>query len=90
MGFAWASILALPYAMLSDCLPATKMGVYMGIFNFFIVIPQLVAASLLGELLKRCFNDQPVWALAVGGVSLFVAGLCTLRVRLKPGASSVG
>ena len=82
VGFAWASILSLPYAMLSDNLPAAKMGVYMGIFNFFIVIPQLVAASVLGELLKRCFHGQPVWALATGGASLLVAGLCTLRVRL--------
>ena len=83
VGFAWASILALPYAMLSDNLPATKMGVYMGIFNFFIVIPQLVAASVLGELLKRCFHDQPVWALVVGGASLFIAGLFTLRVQIS-------
>ena len=82
VGFAWASILSLPYAMLSDNLPAAKMGVYMGIFNFFIVIPQLVAASVLGELLKRCFHGQPVWALVAGGASLFVAGLCTLRVQL--------
>ena len=82
VGFAWASILSLPYAMLSDNLPAAKMGVYMGIFNFFIVIPQLIAASVLGELLKRFFHGQPVWALAVGGASLFVAGLCTLRVQL--------
>ncbi len=82
VGFAWASILSLPYAMLSDNLPAAKMGVYMGIFNFSIVIPQLLAASVLGELLKRCFHGQPVWALATGGVSLFIAGLCTLRVRL--------
>jgi maltose/moltooligosaccharide transporter len=81
VGFAWASILSLPYAMLSDNLPAAKMGVYMGIFNFFIVIPQLIAASVLGELLKRFFHGEPVWALAVGGFSLFVAGLCTLRVR---------
>jgi len=87
VGFAWASILSLPYAMLSDNLPAAKMGVYMGIFNFFIVIPQLVAASVLGELLRRCFHDQPVWALAAGGVSLFVAGLCTLRVR-APGRTA--
>ncbi|HXD37451.1 MAG TPA: MFS transporter, partial [Rhodanobacter sp.] len=83
VGFAWASILSLPYALLSDSLPAAKMGVYMGIFNFFIVIPQLVAASVLGELLKRCFHGEPVWALVVGGASLFVAGLCTLRVRLS-------
>jgi maltose/moltooligosaccharide transporter len=81
VGFAWASILSLPYALLSDSLPAEKMGVYMGIFNFFIVIPQLVAASLLGFLLKTFLGGAPINALAVGGVSLLVAGLCVLRVR---------
>jgi maltose/moltooligosaccharide transporter len=87
VGFAWASILSLPYAMLSDNLPAAKMGVYMGIFNFFIVIPQLIAASVLGELLKRFFHGQPIWALALGGASLLAAGLCTLRVQLAAQAS---
>jgi maltose/moltooligosaccharide transporter len=81
VGFAWASILSLPYALLSDNLPAAKMGVYMGIFNFFIVIPQLLAASVLGLLLKSLFHGQPIWALALGGASLVVAGLCTLRVH---------
>jgi maltose/moltooligosaccharide transporter len=81
IGFAWASILSLPYAMLCDSLPAKKMGVYMGIFNFFIVIPQLMAASVLGVLLKTFFGNQPIWALAIGGASFFVAGLCVLRVR---------
>ncbi|HEX6613587.1 MAG TPA: MFS transporter, partial [Rhodanobacteraceae bacterium] len=81
VGFAWASILSLPYALLSDSLPAAKMGVYMGIFNFFIVIPQLLAASVLGVLLKVFFHGQPIYALAIGGASLVVAGLCTLRVR---------
>jgi maltose/moltooligosaccharide transporter len=81
VGFAWASILSLPYAMLSDNLPAAKMGIYMGIFNFFIVIPQLLAASVLGVLLKWFFRDQPVWALGLGGISLLIAGLCTLRVH---------
>ena len=84
VGFTWASILSLPYAMLSDNLPAAKMGVYMGIFNFFIVIPQLLAASVLGVLLKWFFRDDPIWALALGGASLLVAGLCTLRVRDEP------
>jgi maltose/moltooligosaccharide transporter len=81
VGFAWASILSLPYALLSDSVPAGKMGVYMGIFNFFIVIPQLVAASLLGVLLKLFFASQPIYALVIGGISLVVAGLCVLRVR---------
>ena len=80
IGFAWASILSLPYALLCDWLPAKKMGVYMGIFNFFIVIPQLMAASVLGVLLKTLFGNQPIWALAIGGMSFFVAGLCVLRV----------
>jgi maltose/moltooligosaccharide transporter len=81
VGFAWASILSLPYAMLSDNLPAAKMGIYMGIFNFFIVIPQLMAASVLGVLLKLFFHNQPIWALGLGGASLIIAGLCTLRVQ---------
>ncbi len=81
VGFAWASILSLPYALLSDSLPAEKMGIYMGIFNFFIVIPQLVAASLLGLLLKNFFGGQPIQALMIGGISLIVAGLCVLRVN---------
>jgi maltose/moltooligosaccharide transporter len=81
VGFAWASILSLPYALLSDCVPAEKMGVYMGIFNFFIVIPQLLAASVLGFLLKTFFGNAPINALLVGGASLIVAGLCTLLVR---------
>jgi maltose/moltooligosaccharide transporter len=85
VGFAWASILSLPYALLSDSVPAKKMGVYMGIFNFFIVIPQLVAASLLGFLLKTFFDNQPIYALVIGGASMIVAGLCVLRVSEPQG-----
>ena len=84
IGFAWASILSLPYALLSDSLPAEKMGIYMGIFNFFIVIPQLLAASVLGVLLKTFFGNQPIYALVIGGVSFLIAGLCVLRVA-EPG-----
>jgi maltose/moltooligosaccharide transporter len=81
IGCAWASILSLPYAMLSDRLPAEKMGIYMGIFNFFIVIPQLLSASILSFLLKTFFAGAPVHALTVGGVCLFIAGLAVLRVE---------
>jgi maltose/moltooligosaccharide transporter len=88
VGFAWASILSLPYALLSDKLPTAKMGVYMGIFNFFIVIPQLLAASVLGLLLRLGFHNQPIWALGLGGASLFIAALCTLRVH-EPSGSEV-
>jgi maltose/moltooligosaccharide transporter len=81
IGFAWASILSLPYALLSDSLPPRKMGVYMGIFNFFIVIPQLVAASVLGLLLRLLFGGAPVYALALGGVSFILSGLLALRIN---------
>jgi maltose/moltooligosaccharide transporter len=80
VGFAWASILSLPYALLSNNLPAHKMGVYMGIFNFFIVIPQLVAASILGLLLREFFDLQPIYGLVIGGTSLLIAGAVTMLV----------
>jgi maltose/moltooligosaccharide transporter len=80
VGIAWASILSLPYAMLSQAVPVRKMGVYMGIFNFFIVIPQILAASVLGILVRVLFSGQSIDALALGGVFLFLAGLATLRV----------
>ena len=83
VGIAWASILSIPYAMLSGSLPASKMGYYMGVFNFFIVIPQLVAASILGFMVSRFFNNEPVYALLVGGVSMIFAGLLSLRVNDK-------
>jgi maltose/moltooligosaccharide transporter len=80
VGIAWASILSMPYAMLSNAIPAQKMGFYMGVFNFFIVIPQLVAASVLGVMLKLLFAGAPIYALAIGGASFFVAGMLVLRV----------
>jgi len=80
VGIAWASILSMPYAILSGALPSNKMGYYMGVFNFFIVIPQLIAATILGFLVKQLFKGDPVYALIVGGVSMFIAGLLTLRV----------
>lgn len=89
MGFAWASVLSLPYALLSDSLPAQKMGLYMGVFNFFIVIPQLVAASVLGFLLRTVFGGAPSYALVLGGASFLVAGLLVLRVP-EPGAAGAG
>ncbi|MCD0280205.1 MFS transporter [Xanthomonas melonis] len=85
VGFAWASILSLPYALLSDSVPAAKMGVYMGIFNFFIVIPQLVAASALGFVLRAWLGGQPIHALAIGGLSLLIAGVCVVRVPVASG-----
>jgi maltose/moltooligosaccharide transporter len=82
IGFAWASILSLPYALLSDSLPSRKMGLYMGIFNFFIVIPQLVAASVLGAVLKTVLGGKPIGVLVLGGACFLIAGLLALRVPL--------
>ncbi|GAB4301242.1 MAG: MFS transporter [Ignavibacteriaceae bacterium] len=81
IGLAWASILAMPYAILAGSLPAEKMGVYMGIFNFFIVIPQITAASILGFLVKNVFGHEAIYALLLGGGSMVLAGLLVLFVK---------
>ncbi len=83
VGIAWASILSVPYAMLSGALPSNKMGYYMGVFNFFIVIPQLVAASILGFLVSKFFNSEPIYALLIGGVSMILAGIIALLINDK-------
>ncbi len=83
VGIAWASILSMPYAMLSSILPADKMGYYMGVFNFFIVIPQIVAAGILGFLLRSFFGNVSIYALIIGGVSMMIAGLLCLMVEDK-------
>jgi maltose/moltooligosaccharide transporter len=76
VGFAWASILSMPYAMLSNAIPASKMGFYMGVFNFFIVIPQILASLGLGALMKTFLGDNPMNAVLLGGCSMIVAALC--------------
>ncbi len=83
IGFAWSSILAMPYSMLTQSLPAHKMGVYMGIFNFFIVIPQILAATLLGIFTKHLFGNQAIYAIVLGGCSMILAGFLTLRIKEK-------
>ena len=80
IGLAWASILAMPYAILTGSLPAKKMGVYMGIFNFFIVIPQITAAAILGFFVKNLFGNEAIYALLLGGVSMIIAGLLVFIV----------
>jgi len=81
IGMAWTSILAMPYSMLTQALPAQKMGVYMGIFNFFIVIPQILAATLLGFLTKSVFGGEAIYTIVVGGCSMIIAALLTLRIK---------
>jgi len=81
IGLAWASILAMPYAILTGSLPSNKMGTYMGIFNFFIVIPQIMAATILGFLVKTLFGGESILALVTGGVSMFIAAALVLFVK---------
>jgi maltose/moltooligosaccharide transporter len=81
VGIAWASILAMPYAILSGALPAARMGVYMGIFNFFIVIPEIVASIGLEPVVKNVFGNDPVKVVMLGGASMLVAAVMTARVK---------
>lgn len=80
VGFAWASILSIPYSLLSSSVPHQKMGTYMGIFNFFVVIPQILAATILGILVREVFGGDAIYALMLGGVSMILAGISTLYV----------
>ncbi|HTY86862.1 MAG TPA: MFS transporter [Candidatus Acidoferrum sp.] len=80
VGIAWASILSMPYAMLTPALPKEKVGVMMGMFNLFIVLPQITASSLLGFALKHFLHDEPVNVVVLGGVSMGVAALLNLLV----------
>ncbi|MFZ6801574.1 MFS transporter [Undibacterium sp. Di24W] len=81
VGIAWASVLTMPYAILAGALPASKMGYYMGLFNFFVVIPQIVAGVVLGAILKHFFANQSVKVLMLGGACMVFAGVLTLFVR---------
>ena len=80
VGFAWASILSMPYAILAGSLPAAKMGIYMGIFNFFIVLPQILAASILGFIVGNLFSGQAIFALVLGGCTWVLAAALTFLV----------
>ncbi|MEC5158761.1 MFS transporter [Chryseobacterium sp. MP_3.2] len=78
LGFAWASILAMPYAMLIDAIPQRKMGVYMGIFNFFIVMPQIVNGIFGGPIVKNLFGNMAIDYVVVGGICMLIASAITM------------
>jgi len=80
VGIAWASILSMPYSMLAGCLPSDKIGVYMGIFNFFIVLPEIIATLFFGWVMKEFLNNERTLALLVGGTLLILAGILTMRI----------
>jgi maltose/moltooligosaccharide transporter len=81
VGIAWASILSMPYAILSGALPPARMGVYMGIFNFFIVIPEILASLTFQPLVKYVFNNNPLYVVMLGGACLLVAAALVAIVR---------
>lgn len=80
IGIAWASILAMPYAILASNLPQAKLGIYMGLFNVFVVIPQLLVATAMGSLMQAFFPGQPVWTMLFAATSWFIAAVAMQRV----------
>ena len=81
IGIAWASLLTMPYAILSSAVPHRKMGVYMGMFNLFVVIPQILASASLGLLLRTVFHGQAIYTLVLGGVAMVLAGFAMIFVK---------
>ncbi len=82
IGIAWASILAMPYSILASSLPQAKLGIYMGLFNVFVVVPQLLVATVMGSIMKAFFPDQPIWTMAFAAVTLVLAAAAMLRVKV--------
>ena len=81
IGIAWASILAMPYAILASNLPQAKLGIYMGLFNIFIVVPQLLVATAMGSLMKALFPGEPIWTMLFAAAAWIVSAIAMLRVR---------
>ena len=86
VGIAWASILAMPYAILASSLPQRKLGIYMGLFNIFIVVPQLLVATVMGSVMKALFPGQPIWTMLAAALVMAIAALAMLRVQAVDGA----
>jgi maltose/moltooligosaccharide transporter len=83
-GVAWASILSMPYAILSGALPAERMGLYVGIFNFFIVLPEILTALTFGPIVKNWLGGNLVWAVMAGGVFMLLSAALAQWVDEKP------
>lgn len=80
VGIAWASILAMPYAILASNLPQAKLGIYMGLFNVFVVVPQLLVATVMGSIMKAFFPSEPIYTMAFAAVTLVIAALAMMRL----------
>ena len=81
IGIAWSSILTMPYAILAGTLPPAKLGIYMGLFNIFIVLPQLIVSTVMGEVMRSFFPGEPIWAMLVAAGVMGIAAVAMLRVR---------
>jgi maltose/moltooligosaccharide transporter len=81
LGIAWSSILTMPYAILASRVPVAKLGIYMGLFNIFIVLPQLIVSTVMGQVVRSFFPDEPVWAMLIAAGVMSLAALAMLRVR---------
>ena len=81
IGIAWASLLTVPYAILCSVAPYKKMGVYMGIFNIFVVIPQILASAILGLLVRTVFHGHAIYAIVLGGVAMIFSGILMAFVK---------
>ena len=80
IGIAWASILAMPYAILASNLPQSKLGIYMGLFNIFIVVPQLLVATVMGSIMLWLFPGEPIWTMLFAAAAWIIAALAMTRV----------
>lgn len=83
VGIAWGSILSMPYAMLSSSIDPNRMGVYMGLFNMFIVLPQIIAALGGVNFVYKLLGEQAIYAMVVAGISLIIAGIANLLITNK-------
>ena len=81
IGIAWASILAMPYAILASSVPQRKLGIYMGLFNIFIVVPQLLVATIMGTLMRTLFPGRPIWTMLIAAIVMGIAALSMLWVE---------
>jgi len=81
VGIAWASTIAMPYSILAGAIPKDKRGVYMGVFNFFITIPEILSSLFLGKIMQYAFHNNRILGVVMGGVCLIIAALFMLRVE---------
>jgi maltose/moltooligosaccharide transporter len=87
IGVAWASILAMPYAILASSLPQRKLGIYMGLFNIFIVVPQLLVATVMGSIMKAFFPGEPIWTMLAAALVMTIAAIAMTSVHRLENAS---